>query len=225
MKRRKVSLGVPLLALAVSPAAAHAQDTLFDNGPINGTVDAWTINFGFVVSDSFDISAMHKGGTVIKGFDIGVWELPGDKLSSLDWSVTSGENGGTVFGSGTASGSDLAEKTLFVNEFGYNVDDVTVSGLNFTLPVGDYWLNLQNAVTTNGDPVFWDENSGVGCGGDDGAGGNCPALASENSLGTIPSEAFTIEGGESGSVPEPGTLGLMMAGILGFAARLRRKLF
>src|SRR4029079_4809561 len=28
---------------------------IYDDGPINGTVDAWTINFGFVVSDSFPV--------------------------------------------------------------------------------------------------------------------------------------------------------------------------
>ena len=39
--------------------------------------------------------------------------------------------------------------------------------------------NLQNAVVNTGDPVYWDENSG-------------PSLASESSVGTIPSESFTI---------------------------------
>jgi hypothetical protein len=27
--------------------------TVYENGPINGNTDAWTINFGFVVSDTF----------------------------------------------------------------------------------------------------------------------------------------------------------------------------
>jgi hypothetical protein len=35
-------------------ARPSPQDgTLYDNGPYNGTNDAWTLNFGFSVSDSF----------------------------------------------------------------------------------------------------------------------------------------------------------------------------
>ena len=41
-------------ALAVVPASA--QMTLYDNGPVNGQVNAWTINNGFSVSDSFTVS-------------------------------------------------------------------------------------------------------------------------------------------------------------------------
>ncbi len=57
MKTRIASLSlltIVCLVLAVSPAMA---DTLYDNGAYNGTVDAWTINFGFSVSDSFTCSA------------------------------------------------------------------------------------------------------------------------------------------------------------------------
>src|SRR5271165_6464290 len=78
----------------VAPTRNHApspQDQIiYENGPVNGTVDAWTINFGFVVSDTF------TGGTV-NGFDIWVWEFPGDVMTSVDWSITSGENSGTVY--------------------------------------------------------------------------------------------------------------------------------
>jgi uncharacterized repeat protein (TIGR03803 family) len=37
--------------------------------------------------------------------------------------------------------------------------------------------------------VYWDENSGVGC-----QSPGCPSQAQENTLGTIPSEAFSLEG-------------------------------
>ena len=40
-------LTILCLMLAVAPAMA---DTLYSNGPYNGTNDAWTINFGFSVS-------------------------------------------------------------------------------------------------------------------------------------------------------------------------------
>jgi hypothetical protein len=68
----------------------------------------------------------------------------------------------------------------------------------------------------NGDPIYWDENSG-------------PSSASESEVGTIPSESFTILGGTTGtsstSVPEPSSIMLLGSGILGLAGLLRRKLF
>ena len=36
----------------------------------------------------------------VTGFMLGVWEYPGDVLSSVDWSITAQEQGGTLYGSG-----------------------------------------------------------------------------------------------------------------------------
>ena len=59
MKLRIASLSLLALCLAVVPAVA--QTDLYDNGPTNGTVDAWTINFGFIVSDSFTLGSRLHG--------------------------------------------------------------------------------------------------------------------------------------------------------------------
>ena len=209
---RIASLVVLCLALAAIPAWAD-----YDNGPINGTTDAWTINFGYIVSDSY-IAAT---GSNVTGFMFGVWEFPGDVLSSVQWSITSAENGGTTFGSGTATGKNVADSFISTNQFGYDVDKITITGLNVPEVNGaTYWLNLQNATVPSGDPVFWDENSGKGCGGK-----GCPAQASESSVGTIPSEAFTINSGTAPPIPEPSSIMLFGSGILGLAGVLRRKLF
>jgi hypothetical protein len=48
LKLRIASLTIICLALAAIPAWAG-----YDNGPINGTTDAWTINSGYIVSDSY----------------------------------------------------------------------------------------------------------------------------------------------------------------------------
>ena len=100
----------------------------------------------------------------------------------------------------------------------------TATGLNTGLNGGSYWLNLQNAKVPSGDPVYWDENSGVSCGGDDGKGGGCPSLASESAVGTIPSESFTINGSAVETTPEPASFVLLASGALGLGAVLRRKL-
>jgi len=209
MKLKTAGLALLTLALVAIPGWAS-----YDNGPINGTTDAWTINFGYVVSDTFP----GFGGSVT-GFSFGVWEFPGDTMSSVDWSITSGENGGTVYGSGTAGGRNLTDRFISTNQYGYDIDTITVTGLNVATTNGaTYWLNLQNASVPSGDPVYWDENSGQGC-----SSYGCPSQASESAIGTIASEAFTINTGCCGT-PEPGSVLLFGTGVLGFAGLLRRKL-
>ena len=213
MEFRIASLAVLCLALAAIPVIAQFHN--YDNGPINGTTDAWTINYGYIVSDSF------TNHNFMAGFDIGLWEFPGDTVYSIDWSVTTAENGGTTLGSGTASGSNVRDEFISTNQYGYDIDKVSVAAFVSGLADrGTYWLNLQNARVSSGDPVYWDENSGVGCGSP-----GCPSTASEGALalGTIPSEAFTIDGGDTGAVPEPSSIMLFASGILGLAGVVRRK--
>jgi PEP-CTERM motif len=217
---RIASLTILCMALVAIPAWAGT----YDNGPINGTTDAWTINFGYVVSDTFFFPS---GSNTVTSFSFGVWEFPGDTMSSVDWSITDTENAPcpseTCLGNGTASGANLSDKFISTNQYGYNIDLITASGLNVGVPGGvELWLNLQNAAVPSGDPVYWDENSGAGCGGQ-----MCPSSASESALGTIPSEAFTINsnGGTSGTTPEPSSIMLFGSGVLGLAGLLRRKLF
>ena len=44
-----------LLGLTLAAIPALAQGNVYDNGPVNGQVDAWIINFGFMplATDSF----------------------------------------------------------------------------------------------------------------------------------------------------------------------------
>ena len=69
-----MKLGMASLALCLALAAPGWAQVLYDDGPINGTVDAWTINYGFVVGDTFTLSA----NSTVGGFNFGVWEFPGD---------------------------------------------------------------------------------------------------------------------------------------------------
>jgi len=198
------SMAVVLLALVAIPAVA--QQTIYSNGPINGTTDAWTINFGFVVSDTFRVVT----DTDIESLEFGAWTEPGDILLNADVSFTSAEFGGTIYFDGLVN---FTQSACSANQYGYNVCTESGSFPNVNLAAGTYWVNLSNAVVNTGDPIYWDENSG-------------PSLASENSVGTIPSEAFTIDGtSTTSSVPEPSSILLFGSGILGLAGLLRRKLF
>jgi hypothetical protein len=210
MKTHIASLAILCLALAVVPASAQ---TLYENGPINGGVDAWPFISPYVVSDTFTLSS----NSTVGGFELGTWEFLGDTLTSLSWTITSLENGGTVYGSGKVSGKNLTDTFLSTNQYGYDIDLITATGLNIGLSGGTtYWLNLGNATTPRGDPVAWDENSGTGC-----KSNGCPSQASEFDIGTVPSESFTITGG---STPEPSSFMLFGSGVFGLLAMLRRKL-
>ena len=206
MKLRIASLSFLLICLAGVPAVA---DTIYNNGPINGTTDAWTVNFGFVVSDTFTIPA---GGGTITGLNFGAWMFPGDDIHIGDVFITSSEFGGTTYFDGTIN---FTVSDCSTNQYGYSV--CTESGRlgPVNLAGGTYWLSLENFEDV-GDPLYWDENSG-------------PSQASENTIGTIPSEAFTLLGTSSTtttsstSVPEPNSVMLFGSGILGLAGMLRRR--
>ncbi len=87
MKTRFLSLTLlAMMTFAVVAVIPAAAQILYENGPINGNTDAWTINFGFVMSDSFTIST---GNSTITGMSFGAWLTPGDFLDSVEISLTS----------------------------------------------------------------------------------------------------------------------------------------
>ena len=228
MKRLFVCL-LTLCVLLILPASAGV---LYTNGPLNGGFgitgpgDAWTINYGFSVSDSFTLSS----AATVTGFDFVSWISPGDVTTAVDWSIGSVAYGSDF--SGTAALSNLQYGVL-VDNYGYNVYTNTATGLSVPLAAGTYYLTLQNAVAASGtNPVYWDENDG-------------PSAAFENTLGSLVnggpstghfcangaaspepactgSETFDIVG--NSTVPEPGSLGLLGCGILALAGLLRRKI-
>ena len=205
-----------LAELLFAASSAAAQQTLYENGPINGDTDAWALNFGLYVDDTFVISG---GSARVTGMEFGVWLTPGDVLQSVELTITSEPDNGTFYFDGvltpTASG-------CFLNNYSYNVCNESVSFEGPTLNAGEYWVTLKNAQVTNGDPVYWDENSGVGC-----SSPGCPSGAKENgNEGSIPSESFTMLGTQTGtgSSPEPSSLMLFGSSVVGAFGMIRRKL-
>jgi uncharacterized repeat protein (TIGR03803 family) len=156
---------------------------LYENGPINGNTDGWAFSSGFIVSNSFTLIGGQDSPEAV-GMSFGAWLFPGDTLNSAELSITSGENGGTTYLDQTVN---FTQSDCTINSVGFNVCTVTAT---FYGPYhGTFWVNLQNASVTNGDPVYWDENSGVGCRSD-----GCPSLAMASGVGTIPSESFSVLG-------------------------------
>ena len=205
MKMRIASLSlltVCCLMLAVAPAMAGTA--YYNNGPYNGTNDAWTINFGFTVSDSYNNNP--PSGTT--GIDFVYWDVSAnDIVTTVD----------VQFGSTSFTGpvNTLAFSSTFLgtNQFGFNLFKASWTGLPIPDPPTGF-VTLGNACSTSGcsitNPIYWDENSG-------------PSTAYENTLGSIPSEAFTLYASNP-STPEPSSIMLFGSGILGLAGVLRRRL-
>ena len=193
---------VLLLALAVAVCAPAGAITLYSNGPINGTINAWNTCCGFAVTDSFTISS----NSTVTGFDGGFWLGSGDTPVQVDWAI-----GTSAFGNDKGSGTSALSNVFFeTNGFGYDIYTSTASGLSVALGPGTYWLTLQNGITAQSSNLFWDENDG-------------PSMAQQTFTGPIGSEAFNIYGTGS-TTPEPGTIVMFASGVLGLGSVIRRKL-
>lgn len=211
MKTRILSLSLLTVAcLMVAAAPVMADNVLYSNGPYNGTTDAWTINSGFSVSDSFTVSSAstvtYAGGVF--------WLLQGDTLTSADISFGTtpfGNDLGNFVGITPVENIDLGSNQFGFELWRYGWHFPPFPPINCYFPPCDIFLTMANASTPNGDPVYWDENSG-------------PSTAYENTLGTIPSESFTIFGTPIGTTPEPSGILLFGSGILALAGALRRTL-
>jgi len=119
---------------------------VYDNGPTNGTVDAWVINFGFAVSDSFTI-----GNASFRSLAFSAWLFPGDVLQSAEVIVSSQELGGTIYLDQTVN---FTQGGCVSNQYGFNVCTESGEFERVSLDAGTYWLTLENATSNFGDPVY-----------------------------------------------------------------------
>jgi hypothetical protein len=114
-----------------SPGRPLDNNILYDNGPVNGEVDAWTINFGFTVSDTI------QGNATVSGIQFWAWLDPGDTISNVEVQI-----GAAAFGNELFDGVvTLTQSSCFTNGFGFNV---CLETGNFTGPAlsGNDWLTL-----------------------------------------------------------------------------------
>jgi hypothetical protein len=184
-----------LLVVASAPLSAAV---LYDNGPINGNIGAWTVDGVAKVTNSFQLSS----ASIVTGIVFGAWAYPSRTGIWVDWAITS-----TPFGTPLASGeSTLSNQFLFSNTSGADVSRESFTIPQLALGPGTYWLELDDTMTTNSRWFWWDQNNG-------------PSQAQyigRNGQGSIGSESFQILGSPAASpaVPEPGSLTLLGSGAL-----------
>ncbi|HKD85071.1 MAG TPA: hypothetical protein VKB58_10010 [Terriglobales bacterium] len=206
MKSAALCLLATMVVIAGQATAMAGTTVVYNNGLPDGN-DAWTIDFGYTVADSFTLS----GPANVDHVDVWVVMFPGDTLNKVEWTIfTLGPTFNRVWGSGTAAAT-------------YEGGDCSTTGCKqgfsfpgIALPAGTYYLKLSNAQASNGDPVYWCESGGS-------------SLAFENAVGTIPSEAFDVVDPPAGpSAPQPSSSGpgtvMLGTGALGLAGMLARKL-
>src|SRR5450755_1927517 len=109
-------LTILCLLLAVAPAMA---DTLYDNGPLDGNTWAWPIDFGFPVSDSFEVAA----NSSIRYLDFVYYtSSTSDLLTTVDMAV-----GNTSFGGTPQTFTAVSNTDMGSNQFGYEMFQANVS--------------------------------------------------------------------------------------------------
>lgn len=205
-------LTIILVILAIAPVMA---DTLYSNGPYNGTTAAWPIDSAFTVSDSYTLI----DGNYVTGMSFVYWDASSsDVLTSVGVALTTDPNPTSGFNFyGTTNTALNGGKP---NQYGYYQFLATIAGIPGQPPYSRY-VTLGYACTVSGcsTPIYWDEDSGVDC-----EWYGCPSTAYENEVGSIPSEAFTLTGVGDIGIPEPCSITLFGTGMLGLGGVLRRKM-
>jgi hypothetical protein len=199
----KTLLAAAALSFAVSAIAAEANaDVLYDNhGPSTHLVNAWTLGFGYEVSDSFSLAQ----ASTLTGVDFDAWNFQGETATSVEWAIldNSPQFGGTALFSGTGALSAASTGDLGMGS--YPIDTYSFALPSLNLGAGTYWLKLTNA--GGASVTYWDESDGA-------------SQSYHNTDGVIGSHTFDIQG-TPGAVPEPAAWALMLTGFFGAGVVLR----
>ena len=200
MRIHTLLAGAAMALMASVSAVSASADVLYANpGPANHNAGAYTLGYGYVTSNSFDLAQ----SSTLTGVTFDSWNDPGQVATSVDWAILDGspQFGGSTLLSGTGA---LSAVLTGDHPYGYDIYTYSFSLASLALSAGTYWLSLANA--QGAYATYWEVSNGG-------------SLAYHSSLGPIQSESFQILGGAG--VPEPAGWALMLTGFLGAGGALR----
>lgn len=221
MNAKKITLAMLACVLGVVCAAvpAFADSVIYDN--TNGITDytnftpagqgAYTVNYGMQTVNSFTVGG---SGANIDAFNFAaVFMDDTDTLTSLTWAITA-----TPFGTPIASGTttDFASTTpagLVFDYYPANIETVNLGSSKYYAP-GTYWLEFDDASTSEANLLMWAESDGASA---------AQQLYAGADQGPMGSEGFQILGAAA-VVPEPPLFLLFGTGLLALAAFGHRRL-
>ena len=216
----KIAALIGTCLLAISSAFAGA---IYTNGPPSDSYGAVNLYHGAsaVASDSFSVAA----NSVALGIYFRSWEggFASDPLTSVNWSITTGRDTGTVVASGTAASVAGTLNSTYLHQAtggysGYGIYGNTISGVSAALAGGDtYYLNLSTSYATTSSQQYWEQIPGgtsvgwavYGFGTYPQWGGPQGDIQTGNYFQILDS----VDGGASGA-PEPGTVLLLSSALL-----------
>jgi hypothetical protein len=152
--KRRITLLFLVVVMGLLLATPVLSAVVYDNGPINGTLNAWNIDSGYWVSNSFTLSSSSN----LDAAQIGLWVLPGHTPSGLTWKIGNTPNDSS-FGTGIATlpNSYYGVSGTFI---GYDFYESTFP-LSASLSAGTtYWLTLSGGLDNAGGAMFWDISNG-----------------------------------------------------------------
>ncbi len=214
MKINLMRQALALAALAATlPLQAHAYDVVNTAVPLNGLLMSNTVDSGNWMAEKFSVSTSTQIDSVMayllsadaagdagKTFTIALYADSGN-LPSLDFSA--------------ANQGQLFQATASYNADGWN----GVSGLDWTVTAGSYWIALEGGADTNSASYLQAPTGALPV-----AEAVTYYAGGQHYNATGLSDSFGLQvTAVTPAVPEPGSLALMLTslGVLALAARRR----
>lgn len=214
-----------LAPVLFSVAISAWGTTLYSSGPISGTTRGDATSPPWSLSQPFTISTP---SIVTDLSNVGIWidndfDATSYTFASLTWTIsTSADGGGIIDATDTVTSPESSTQLTPVDDYGesgnFDVYNMSFSVPDVSLAAGTYYLTFNNGTTNcncSGNApyaLYWDENGSTGgeayfSGGPDFASG----------------WSFQVDGSSASSVPEPGSMILLGAGLaaLGVQKKIR----